>query len=85
MSTSNLIAEAARPSTEKDGFLFVPARLFLANGMTLEGTSPSWQQGTFDGEVVFTTDMTGYEASLTDPSSAGQILVFKRNVCAHAN
>src|SRR4029077_4571077 len=28
------------------------------------------------GEVVFTTGMTGYQESLTDPSSAGQILTF---------
>ena len=27
------------------------------------------------GEIVFTTNMTGYEESLTDPSYAGQILV----------
>ena len=27
------------------------------------------------GEIVFTTNMTGYEESLTDPSFAGQILV----------
>lgn len=29
-----------------------------------------------DGEVVFTTGMTGYEQTLTDPSFQGQILVF---------
>ncbi len=29
-----------------------------------------------DGEVVFTTGMTGYPESLTDPSYSGQILVF---------
>lgn len=33
-------------------------------------------QGNFAGEVVFTTGMTGYDLSLTDPSYAGQILVF---------
>ena len=27
------------------------------------------------GEIVFTTNMTGYEESLTDPSYAGQILL----------
>jgi carbamoyl-phosphate synthase small subunit len=32
--------------------------------------------GSFSGEVVFTTGMTGYDLSLTDPSYAGQILVF---------
>jgi carbamoyl-phosphate synthase small subunit len=44
--------------------------------MAFEGMSPKWQNGTFEGEVVFTTGMTGYDASLTDPSYAGQILVF---------
>lgn len=44
--------------------------------MTLTGISPSWQGGTYKGEIVFTTGMTGYDASLTDPSYAGQILVF---------
>src|SRR3989338_8023476 len=32
--------------------------------------------GVFYGEVVFTTGMTGYIESLTDPSYSGQILVF---------
>lgn len=50
--------------------------LILENGQTFSGISPNWQKGSFMGEVVFTTGMTGYEASLTDPSYAGQILVF---------
>ena len=38
---------------------------------------PAWQQSQlFSGEVVFSTGMTGYVESLTDPSYSGQILVF---------
>jgi carbamoyl-phosphate synthase small subunit len=44
----------------------------LANG--LSGLSST--VGRAAGEVIFTTGMTGYEDDLTDPSYAGQILVF---------
>jgi carbamoyl-phosphate synthase small subunit len=50
--------------------------LSLSDGATFEGLSPAWQKDTFKGEVVFNTGMTGYTESLTDPSYAGQILVF---------
>ena len=53
-----------------------PSRVVLKNGEVFEGLSPSWQTETFFGEVVFTTGMTGYVESLTDPSYAGQILTF---------
>ena len=52
------------------------SKLFLENGQTFDGFSPLWDEGTFSGEVVFTTGMTGYPESLTDPSYAGQILCF---------
>lgn len=55
---------------------FEPSCLILQDGTRYEGLSPSWQKGTFHGEVVFTTGMTGYFESLTDPSFAGQHLVF---------
>ncbi len=54
----------------------VPSRVILKNGEIFEGQSPSWQRDSFFGEVVFTTGMTGYVESLTDPSYAGQILTF---------
>lgn len=54
----------------------IPSQLSLENGMTFEGFSPKTQKGVFSGEVVFTTGMTGYPESLTDPSYAGQILTF---------
>lgn len=68
-----------KPPFENGGFFFAqmqPANLFLENGMVFKGKSPEWQQGAFDGEIVFTTGMTGYDAALTDPSYAGQILTF---------
>lgn len=54
----------------------VPAHLVLQNGMTFQGRAPEWFEKTAFGEVVFTTGMTGYVESLTDPSYAGQILIF---------
>jgi carbamoyl-phosphate synthase small subunit len=52
------------------------ARLDLADGTSFSGIAPQWQTGNYVGEVVFNTGMTGYVESLTDPSYAGQILVF---------
>ncbi len=49
------------------------ARLVLEDGLVLEGRgigAPGWA----DGEVVFTTVMTGYEEVLSDPSYRGQIV-----------
>jgi carbamoyl-phosphate synthase small subunit len=53
-----------------------PAFLTLADGTIWNGLMPEWQNGHYLGEVVFNTGMTGYVESLTDPSYAGQILVF---------
>ena len=49
--------------------------LELEDGTRLIGTSFG-HPGPTSGEVVFTTGMTGYVESLTDPSYRGQILVF---------
>lgn len=63
-------------SGHRGGF-FIPGTLTLADGTTYQGQMPQWQRGrTFSGEVVFSTGMTGYIESLTDPSYSGQILVF---------
>jgi carbamoyl-phosphate synthase small subunit len=59
-----------------DHIRLIPARLVLQNGEVYEGASPDWCQENTFGEVVFTTGMTGYVESLTDPSYAGQILTF---------
>lgn len=53
-----------------------PARLVLETGQVFTGyTLDDWSKSCL-GEVVFTTGMVGYVESLTDPSYAGQILVF---------
>ena len=51
------------------------AKLVLKNGQEFSGQSFGFES-VAQGEVVFTTGMTGFELSLTDPSFAGQILVF---------
>ena len=51
-----------------------PARLVLEDGAEYPGFSLGKDRSQA-GEVVFTTGMTGYPQSLTDPSFRGQILV----------
>lgn len=50
-------------------------KLFLANGSVVEGQSFG-ADVECEGEVVFTTGMTGYLEVLTDPSYFGQIVCF---------
>jgi carbamoyl-phosphate synthase small subunit len=63
-------------SNRSDFFIPKKAVLRLADGATFEGCMVQGYGGDMAGEVVFTTGMTGYDLSLTDPSYAGQILVF---------
>jgi len=49
-------------------------KLILKDGTIIEGDSFGAEVSAF-GEVVFSTAMTGYPESLTDPSYSGQILV----------
>ncbi len=51
------------------------ATLILEDGTVYRGYSFGSERTTL-GEVVFDTAMTGYQEMLTDPSFAGQILVF---------
>ncbi|MDR0818069.1 MAG: carbamoyl phosphate synthase small subunit [Oscillospiraceae bacterium] len=51
------------------------AYLVLENGRVFEGESFGADIGDTIGEVVFTTSMTGYLETLTDPSYAGQIVL----------
>lgn len=51
------------------------AYVHLEDGTILEGSAFGHHSDT-QGEVVFSTGMTGYPQSLTDPSFAGQILTF---------
>lgn len=52
------------------------AQLALKSGEVFYGEVPVKQEHIAFGEVVFNTGMVGYVESLTDPSYAGQILVF---------
>jgi len=51
------------------------ARLVLADGSVVVGTGLG-ATGSAVGEVCFNTAITGYQEILTDPSYAGQIIVF---------
>ncbi|MEK7166085.1 MAG: glutamine-hydrolyzing carbamoyl-phosphate synthase small subunit [Patescibacteria group bacterium] len=51
------------------------AYLHLEDGTLIQGFGFGYRGGS-SGEVIFTTGMTGYPESLTDPSFAGQILTF---------
>lgn len=48
----------------------VKGKLVLKDGSIYEGTLYSTHKAV--GEVVFTTGMSGYQETLTDPSSAGR-------------
>lgn len=52
------------------------SKLYLKNGVDFDGLVPLWQVEPVKGEVVFTTGMTGYIETLTDPSFTDQIIVF---------
>ncbi len=54
---------------------FAAAKLVLSDGSVFRGFSFGAPRSVA-GEVVFNTGMVGYPQSLTDPSYAGQILVF---------
>lgn len=51
----------------------IKAKLILENGKVFNGRAFGHIKETV-GEVVFTTGMTGYQETLTDPSFAGQIV-----------
>jgi carbamoyl-phosphate synthase small subunit len=51
------------------------AYILLEDGTRFEGDACG-DLGSVTGEVVFSTAMTGYQESVTDPSYAGQIIVF---------
>ncbi len=52
-----------------------PAVVALEDGLALHGRSVG-APGTSLGEMVFTTAMSGYQETTTDPSYIGQILCF---------
>lgn len=49
--------------------------ILLSNGQSLEAKGFG-AEGTLVGEIVFNTSMTGYQEIITDPSYAGQFVVF---------
>lgn len=49
--------------------------LILENGITFEGTAFGSEEASI-GETVFTTGMTGYQETISNPSNCGQIMVF---------
>jgi carbamoyl-phosphate synthase small subunit len=53
----------------------VSAYLLLEDGTRLDGLACGHGEAAI-GEVVFNTAMTGYQEAVTDPSYAGQIIVF---------
>lgn len=61
---------------DTESITYTPSTLYLQNQISFDGFSPSWQNEIYSGEVVFSTGMTGYPESLTDPSYTGQILLF---------
>lgn len=52
-----------------------PIWIYLENGTFLEGKSFGYE-GTKVGEIVFNTSMSGYQEIMSDPSYAGQFVVF---------
>ncbi|THV02393.1 carbamoyl-phosphate synthase [Dendrothele bispora CBS 962.96] len=57
------------------GFSLPPAALHLKTGQSFNGRSFGAPKSIF-GETVFSTSITSYTESMTDPSYRGQILVF---------
>ncbi len=55
---------------------YVPAKIIPENGETFSGYCSPLNQGPVSGEIVFTTGMTGYPETLTDPSYCDQIICF---------
>jgi carbamoyl-phosphate synthase small subunit len=59
-----------RPDKAREGYLL------LEDGTRLGGALCGAEGAPAIGEVVFNTSMTGYQEAVTDPSYAGQIIVF---------
>ncbi len=55
--------------------IYMKRYLLLEDGTTYEGTGYGYE-GETNGEIVFTTSMSGYLETITDPSYAGEILIF---------
>jgi carbamoyl-phosphate synthase small subunit len=73
MSDATMAAQA-KSTTPAQTTTQGAALLVLEDGRIFRGTSYG-AQGTALGEAVFTTGMTGYQETLTDPSYARQLIV----------
>lgn len=62
-------------ATHAESFSGLPASLHLKTGQSFQGKSFGAPRSLF-GETVFSTSITSYTESMTDPSYRGQILVF---------
>ncbi|MDR1753639.1 MAG: hypothetical protein LBR74_01890 [Eubacterium sp.] len=49
------------------------AALILENGMVFDGKAFGFE-GEAEGEIIFSTSMTGYQQTLTDPCNEGKII-----------
>ncbi|MBI4272965.1 glutamine-hydrolyzing carbamoyl-phosphate synthase small subunit [Candidatus Uhrbacteria bacterium] len=80
MTAGSKIKKIVKPLPIKDtpsgSFFFRPAILQLQSGVQMKGALSIWATQQVSGEVVFTTGMTGYVETLTDPSYAGQVITF---------
>ena len=72
--TSTETSTATSISEARSGTKPIPAILVLADGRTFRGFGFG-ATGTTLGEAVFTTAMTGYQETMTDPSYHRQIVV----------
>src|SRR5207247_3152189 len=63
-----------RPPSRGDPHMTTPALLVLEDGRTFNGEAYGAVGETF-GEAVFSTGMTGYQETLTDPSYHRQVVV----------
>jgi carbamoyl-phosphate synthase small subunit len=69
-----MLMRGERVLTDEPGTAPVPALLVLEDGRTFLGDSYG-AQGETIGEAVFSTGMTGYQETLTDPSYHRQVVV----------
>ncbi|MCE2574998.1 glutamine-hydrolyzing carbamoyl-phosphate synthase small subunit [Komagataeibacter sp. FNDCR2] len=70
MSTPNPPAPADRPKAATAALILADGTVLWGRGFGAYGTDAAI------GEICFSTGMTGYQETLTDPSFAGQIITF---------
>jgi len=76
LSRHSLVPQFSRGlATHAPNPFAVPAALHLKSGQTFHGRSFGTPKSIY-GETVFSTSITSYTESMTDPSYRGQILVF---------